>query len=361
MKKTALQPMIADEGVLVQFTDTVVTDKNTEIKVPNGFSAVVFVEEKAAFRMNAGASKRIAEYGKEYNNRQCKAAFVRTKPLPSMLWGFGNIQVNNQRLSEAYSVGANGQYRVEVVEVGKLIGSFDIDQNVTVDMIRERTISVLKNIGTAVLGSYFSNTNISVFEIAAKTVEIREILLHAIEKERAFIELGLAVKDLTVDGIHVREEDLELIRSRINHTVTVTEGTDLPQSDMKEELARLQRELSASFADQIQKSEQRLKAEQGKKVKNELEKNRAEIARSVLEQVQKQLAEFGENIASELEDLITERLPLREEAKPESIEKVKLTAYKVWELSDENDDMVLLAGMIYSKIEKNFISKFKLP
>ncbi len=59
--------------------------------------------------------------------------------------------------------------------------------------------------------------------------------------------------------------------------------------------------------------------------------------------------------------MITERLPLYEEAKSENVQGAKLSARKLLEQADENDDMVLLAGMIYSKVEENLISKYKLP
>ncbi len=37
MKGLTLQPMIADENVLVQFTKNVTIEKNTSVTVPNGF------------------------------------------------------------------------------------------------------------------------------------------------------------------------------------------------------------------------------------------------------------------------------------------------------------------------------------
>ena len=44
MKKSILQPMISDESVIVQFTDTVVFDKTMAVMVPNGYIAFVFAD-----------------------------------------------------------------------------------------------------------------------------------------------------------------------------------------------------------------------------------------------------------------------------------------------------------------------------
>lgn len=361
MKGLTLQPMIADENVLVQFTKNVTIEKNTSVTVPNGFQAVVLIDEKVAFRMNAGADKKLITYGKEYLGKRCRVAFVRTKLLPAMMWGFGNIQVNNERLKEAYRIGANGKYTVKICEMAKLINAFDIKTNITIDAIREKTISILRNLGNAVLGKYFASTDISVFEIAAHVGDVREKLFEALKDETAFREIGVALKDLTVEKIHVNEEDLELIRDRINETVTERNSEEQPRPDFKEEFSHLEEELSEMVASKLRQSEQRAREENLASVKAELEKHHAEISQSVYEQMKKQLSEFGEIIASEIEDMITERLPLYEEAKSKNVQGAKLSARKLLEQADENDDMVLLAGMIYSKVEENLISKYKLP
>lgn len=359
MKGIILQPTIADENVIVQFTQNVAIDKSMEVRVPNGYQAIAFIDEKVAFRVNAGADKKLITYGKEYLGRQCRIAFVRMKLLPAMMWGFGNIQVNNERLKEAYRVGANGKYTIEISEVAKLINAFNLETSITIDAIREKTISVLRNLGNDVLGKYFAQTDISVFEIASKIGDVRSDLFNALKDEVAFREIGVKLKDLTVEKIHVNEEDLELIRNRINDIVEHKE--EASRSDLKVEFAHLKSELSEMVSSELRQSEQRTKKENLASVKAELEKHSEEISRSFYEQVQKQLNDFGESISAEIEDMITERLPLREEAKEENVQKIKLSARMLLEQSDEKDDLVVLAGMIYSKVEENLIFKYKLP
>ena len=212
MKKSILQPMISDESVIVQFTDTVMFDKAIAVTVPNGYTAYVFSDEKAQFRIEPCSEKKIVSYGKELLGKNGRIAFVRTKPLPPMAWGFGNIQVNNERLKEAYRVGANGKYAAELSRPAKMIDCFSAGEDITADALRERTISAVKNIGVSLLGIYFAGTEISVFEIASCMNDFRAKFLKALQAEPVFTDMGLTVKDLTVDGIHVPEEDIEDIR-----------------------------------------------------------------------------------------------------------------------------------------------------
>ena len=72
MKEIILQPMVSDEKVIVQFTQNVIIDKNTVVKVPNGFKAIILIDEKVTFRMNDGATKKLIEYGKGYIGKRGK-------------------------------------------------------------------------------------------------------------------------------------------------------------------------------------------------------------------------------------------------------------------------------------------------
>ena len=216
MKRNVLQPMNPDERVIVQFSEPVLFDKLLAVTVPGGYTAYVFADEKAQFRIEPCSGKKIVSSGRELLGKTGRVAFVRTKPLPPMAWGFGNIQVNNERLKEAYRIGANGKYGLELSQPTKILSRFAAEGEITADALRARTISAVKTVGSALLGSYFAGTEISVFEIASCMQDFRTKFLQALQAEPVFAEMGLAVKDLTVDGIHVPEEDLEGIRARIN-------------------------------------------------------------------------------------------------------------------------------------------------
>ena len=143
-------------------------------------------------------------------------AFVANRTLAQSAWGFGNIQINNDGLKEAYRIGANGKFTIEITDYAKLIQTFPNESAITIDQIREKSISTLKTVGVPILAEYFSKTTTSVFEMSSLVADFRNKFMAALQDEKIFASMGIKVATLTVDGFHANEEDLELIRNRIN-------------------------------------------------------------------------------------------------------------------------------------------------
>ena len=141
-----------------------------------------------------------------------RIAFVHAKAIPETMWGF----VNNERLREAYRVGANGTYQIEIADYGKLIGAFPTGVSITVESIKERMNALIRSVGIPILGGCFANTSVSVFEVSSLLGDIRKQMQDALTGEAKVKAMGIRITALTVAGIHVNEEDLELIRDRIN-------------------------------------------------------------------------------------------------------------------------------------------------
>ncbi len=216
-KKPVLEPNAIEGDVLIQKTAPVTIDKKTAVSVPNAYKAIAFVDEKPMFRIEPCAKRRIAEaYGKEYLDKQLQVAFVLPKAIAQSAWGFGNIQVNNEGLKEAYRIGANGKFTIEVLDYAKTIQVFPGARLITAEQIREKLISTLKSVGTPILGEYFSKTSTSVFQMSSLIGDFRDSFLKALQEERIFADMGVKITSLTVDGLHANEDDLELIRNRIN-------------------------------------------------------------------------------------------------------------------------------------------------
>lgn len=205
-----------ENDVIVQYSDGYIINKDTVLEVPNQYVAIAYVDGKMKFRQGPGEYP-IYKINKDFLKSELKVAFIKKQAIPSLIWGFGNINVNNERLKEAYRVGANGQLQFKIVGVNDLLNSFSFAKDITSEMIKENVIPVIKNIGADVLAKYFANTSISVFEINSKLEEIREKLLDALVTDNAFKGLGLEIINLTLNPIHVPEEDLEIIRNRINN------------------------------------------------------------------------------------------------------------------------------------------------
>lgn len=216
-KTPTIEPKTVNEDVLIQISEPTELNKKTKVTVPTHYNAYAFVDQKLLFRIDPCVDKELAKScDKEYIGKQLKVAFVAKKVMAQSTWGFGNIHVNNERLKEAYRIGANGQFSIEIVDHVKLVQSFPNTTEITIDQIREKTISTLKTIGTPILGEYFSNTSTSVFEMSSLIADFREKFMEALQSETIFANMGIKIATLTVNGFHANEDDLELIRNRIN-------------------------------------------------------------------------------------------------------------------------------------------------
>ena len=355
MKKIILQPMISDESVIVQFTDTVVFDKTMAVMVPNGYIAFVFADEKAQFRIEPCTEKKVAAYGKELLGKKGRVAFVRTKPLPAIKWGFGNVHVNNERLKEAYRAGANGQCNAELVQPTKLIAYFADDENITVERLRGRILPIIKNTGTDILGNFFAGTDISVFEISAHAAAFREKLFKSLKGETAFSDMGLELKDISTT-IYVNEEDVELIRGRIN----APEKREDPEREA--ETKKLIEGLSDRIEGKFGELEDSLgsRDDYAAQRQSEIEELRKMIAEELPRQFGEKFKDMREAITESLEERLQELLPLREQAHEEYIKNIKFSADELIECAEDGRELVPAAAMMYTDIEENLIKKFRL-
>jgi membrane protease subunit (stomatin/prohibitin family) len=216
-KNYTVEPIAVNEDVLIQLSSPVEISKKTKISIPNQYKAIAFIDQKPQFRIEPCINKEfVKSYGKEYIGKQLKIAFISNRTLAQSAWGFGNIQVNNEGLKEAYRIGANGKFSIEITDYAKLIQVIPNENTITIDQVREKSISTIKTVGTPILGEYFSKTSTSVFEMSSLIGDFREKFIIALQSEDIFSNMGIKISTLTVDGFHANEDDLELIRNRIN-------------------------------------------------------------------------------------------------------------------------------------------------
>ena len=216
-KNYTVEPIAVNEDVLIQLSSPVEISKKTKISVPNQYKAIAFIDQKPQFRIEPCINKEfVKSYGKEYIGKQLKIAFISNRTLAQSAWGFGNIQVNNEGLKEAYRIGANGKFSIEITDYAKLIQAIPNENTITIDQVREKSISTIKTVGTPILGEYFSKTSTSVFEMSSLIADFREKFIIALQSEDIFSNMGIKISTLAVDGFHANEDDLELIRNRIN-------------------------------------------------------------------------------------------------------------------------------------------------
>ena len=361
-KQIEYKPVNTSDSTIVQYTDSFILDKSMKITVPNQYVAIVFDDEKISFRVEPCVGKVIyKEYGKNFLGHTMKIAFVHNTAIPEMLWGFGNIQVNNDRLKEAYRIGANGTFQVKITDFIKLISSFTDKGIIVVDDVKDRVITLIKMIGIEVLSSYFANTDVSVFEISSLVSEMRDRIVEKIVKETKLLNMGIAISALTVTGIYVPKEDLELIRSRINDNKQISTSEGDNKTNFHDDMKKLQSDILNTMSEEISKSESRNKAENEKIINDKINNNHDETVAAAMKYVDEQLREFDKNLTFELDERIQEMLPLREEAKEENISSLDVTAENLIKAAKCDDDYVPVAAIIYSNVEDNLIHKFDLP
>ncbi len=215
MKEIIITPQEINNDIIIQFSDDYIVEKNLVVDVPNQYEMIGYINGKVSFRENDGRYI-IYKINKDFLKKNFKVAFIKKKALPDIIWGFGDINVNNQRLKECYRVGSNGTLQFEIIDRVKLVDSFIWGKNISVDMIKFKIIPVIKNIGADVLSKYFANTDVSVFEINSKLEDIRIQLFNSLSNELIIKNMGLKVKSLVVNIIHVNDDDLDIIRNHIN-------------------------------------------------------------------------------------------------------------------------------------------------
>lgn len=364
MKEKVFCPSQKSENVIIEYTDDFILDKKSKIYVPNQYKAIVFDNEKIAFRVDSTAEKIIyKECGKEFLAHTMRIAFLRVKAVPDILWGFGHIQVKNEKLKEAYEVGTNGSCHIKVVDYSKFVNSFPMGNDITIDTIKEKIRTTINTIGTPIVSMCFANTDVSIFEVDSLIGWIRKKLQEGLNSDEKIKNLGIKIEEVTIAGIHVDENDLELIKNRINDILGMDDITDSHEDDSvsyRVDIDKLQNEIYERLSEEIAASELRTRTENEKRIEEGISKNRRATVETVLEYVKGQFDEFGKTISNELDEKIQELLPLYDAAKAENMIKLNITAESLIANAKDEDDYVMAASRIYSNVEDNFIHKFNL-
>ena len=216
MKTNELAPSSYLTDCVVQFSPSAKIDKSVFLTVPNGYKGFVYINEKLSFRVdNCNHINLLKEYGKDLLGQNVKVCFILINSLPLLAWGFGNIEIKNDHQNELYKAGANGKYALEIEDFGRLIAAYSGFNVVTIDDLREKTISVIKSVGAPILNNLLVDKEVSVFNATLKAKELQEKLFSSLCEEKSFKSMGFKLNSLTVEGIHINSDDLERIRSKV--------------------------------------------------------------------------------------------------------------------------------------------------
>lgn len=387
MGKVVLSPKGGDLSVVIEFSEKHVLEKHLFTSIPTEYSSIVYIDEKPAARLESTDETNLLQYvGKQYKNNNVKLAFIRKNKLPDFDWGFGEIQVKNSKLDEAYRVGAHGKCRIKLVDGIKLIKSFGTNEAINFDKIESIVKPMIVALGKPLLSKYFADTNVSVFEITSLTNDLRKTLIESLNAEKSIIDLGVSVEELTIGGIHVPDEDIELIRNRINkggakgveelindlkqemlEVIEQTKDTETIEEiqNLREEVSKLAENQNTDTVldeiDNLRREFEETKKSNSAAYMDALKEMMRSVEKALQESMDGKLETIKSMIESSYNEKAQDQLPLYEKAKDEVLKELKLTTDIMLEKAETDDDFAGVAGILFSNVENNLINKFKVP
>ncbi len=207
----------AGNNALVYFSKHCIVTRDATITVPRNYVGLIYVGGKPKSKMSECANENLVKkFGGELKKEDLQVAFYSEKANFEIKWGIGGIQVNNDRLQDAYSVGVNGIVTCSIKDPVGLINYFQKDTSITVHDVWAKILPIITNNGVPLLSEYFSGKSVSIFEINSELANIRAKMVELIKGEKIFTDMGLEVEDVTLNSIYVPEEDINRIKERIN-------------------------------------------------------------------------------------------------------------------------------------------------
>jgi len=343
-----IQPSSFDENILVQFSDSFILDKHVLITVPADFDAHFCSEEKWVAKLeNVNNENLLKLVGKDFKNSKSKIAFIRKISLPLIPWGFGDVRVKNNKLEQSYRVGCNGKYQLRIDNISKLIKAFGANSNITVELLEEKTKPMIEPIARPILSDYFVNNNISIFEVESKLDEITNEIVSGLKRENIFKELGVMFNNITVNKIHIPEEDFDSIKSSYN------KSNNIDLESFKTEILNSIKSVDLGRLDALEK-----------KISSLLESNNNDNIIDQIDNLRTEMREAFKTIKN-TGDKETEQIMKEKEAELErefnNLKENYLSISTMLDQAKNDDDYATIAARICSNVENNFIEVYKLP
>ena len=415
--KTLILPTISDDNIVIQFTATFSLNKDILITVPSNFIAIIYMNENAFGKIVPCSELSLLKYiGKNFVRENVKIAFVRTNNFSSINWGFGDIFVKNNAINGGVRMGANGKYLLKINDPIKVIKTFGLDENINIEAITGKTKPIIVSIGKPLLNKYFSQNDISIYDINSHTNDFKKLLLDEIKKEDEFKNFGLELISLTINGIHINDEDLEGIKNKSNESnklILNAENSQLEvlKNDLLDSIKNIDfintneqikylidkveqlsnNQINDTVIDEIDNlraavtnlintsnSESNTNLinkilqnidEINEKINNQQNFNYDEQLENIKNQVESSLSVKIENSLNVIQDILAnakeeqnqDKIPLYDSAKDEWLKTLKLTTDLQIEKAKSDDDYAGVAGLIYSNVEYNLINNYKIP
>ena len=211
-RKRYIKPIYEDHSVIVQVSDPFVVTKKTYVTVPNHYTAYLCDRGKRIACLESGRDNRLSKMGQDNIGKQLQVEYILSDTDQQIPWEFHGVAVRDAETGEVFHISANGQCRVEADPL-KLTRVFAVNESITVDKMREKYVSAVRQVGMPILTGFFASHPVSVYDVNSLVPEVRDEILSALRGNEEAEMIGFYVTDLTVGKIRVDLNDLNRIQA----------------------------------------------------------------------------------------------------------------------------------------------------
>ena len=289
---TLLAPKLSSVDVLVEYSPSIKLDKDVYVTVPSDYTAYFASNEMYVAKIsNCKEESLLRIVGKDFKGDDVKVAFIRNIPLSLEPWGFGELKVNDEKLHLSITIGCNGKYQLQITNPNRLLKAFSNNGSVTLKMVKDKTKPLIEPKVRPLLSKYFKEHGLNIYELDSHLDDIQVQIKKTLIKEDVYRDLGLRIKEFTLNGIyipeseaariheagkevhHERDDELEEIKREIDslkksvedttYSDTIIEEIDNLRTELlsaldrkdKEDLIRLENELQG-LKDKVEKEDE---------------------------------------------------------------------------------------------------------
>lgn len=210
-KKLYIKPLYENRNMIVQVSDPFVVTKNTYVTVPKDAIAYLYDHGKRTARLESGKDNRLFKMDKKSLSKWLQVEYILPCVDQQISWELGEIAVRDPQTDEVFHIGANGQCHVKMDPL-KLTRVFAINEPITVDKVREKYVTAMRQVGMPVLIRFFHLHPVSIYDINSLIPNLRDEMLSVLRDHEEMEMLGFYVTGLTIGRVHVNLEDLHRIQ-----------------------------------------------------------------------------------------------------------------------------------------------------
>lgn len=204
-----------NKQVVLAYLTTCESPDKQEIIVPENAVAYLYVDDvfigkkESSFLLSDALS--ISQLNKLIN-----VYISYPNEFKKILWGFGNVQIINKTLNEAFRLGCNGECCVDIFNyptLFKMVGK----EEITMRDIQKIILPLIEKVGKDVCTKLFINNTISAKNANLLRDKIEDAFYQRIVNSKLLVDFGLSITLIQLMVVYVNNDDLEYITIANEH------------------------------------------------------------------------------------------------------------------------------------------------